>query len=95
VKLQLPIIRSNFMEDVRRFGAAVVLTLALGLPALAGNISTGKTDPPPPSPTSATTGEEGQNTAGNISTGVSEEAAADESVVEVALSLLRSALSLF
>jgi hypothetical protein len=83
------------MEDVRRFGAAVVLTLALGLPALAGNISTGKTDPPPVPASATTEAGTGANAAGNISTGVSEEAAPGESVVEVALSLLRSTLSLF
>jgi hypothetical protein len=78
------------MKDVRLLCAAVALTLALGMPALAGNISTGKTDPPPPPPATAAA-----NDAGNISTGGGEEVAADDSVVGAALSLLGSMLSLF
>jgi len=36
------------MRNLRRLGTAVVLTLVLALPASAGYISTGKSDPPPP-----------------------------------------------
>lgn len=78
------------MKDVRLLCAAVALTLALGVPALAGNISTGKTDPPPPATPMTTQGD-----AGNISTGGGEAVTAGDSVVRAALSLLGSVLSLF
>jgi hypothetical protein len=83
------------MRTLRQLSVALVFALALTVPALAGDIETGKTQPPPSNQTTATT--EGQietTVAGQIETGSSEATAAD-SATEIALNLLQSVLSLF
>jgi hypothetical protein len=70
------------MKTLRRLCAVFVLTLALALSAFAGDISTGVTEPPPPSQATST---------GDISTGVT----ATDPATDIFLSLLQSLLSLF
>lgn len=84
------------MKNLRQFGAAFVLTLALCGPAWAGQISTGKDAPPPPQSASTSSTESGGTAAadGQISTGYEEAPAPSEVIVEAALSLLGSVLSL-
>lgn len=77
------------MKKLRTVCAALVLTSVLVLPVFAGEIGTGKTDPPPPPPSAA--GEIGTGaTDGEIGTGV-----ASDSLARAALSLLQSVLALF
>jgi hypothetical protein len=83
------------MKTLRQLSVALVFALALTAPALAGDIETGKTPPPPSNQTIATADGQIETTvAGQIETGSSETTAAD-SATEVALSLLQSVLSLF
>lgn len=90
------------MRNLRTLCAAVVLTLALAAPALAGNISTGVASPQPASQGNISTGvTDSPSTQGNIHTGVAGEESAEggttatDAVTEIALSLLQSVLSLF
>jgi hypothetical protein len=77
------------MRKLRQLSMVVVFALMLGNGAFAGIIGTGPG--PPPAPPSATA-------TGSIGTGPSDaqpEVAATDPVVDVALNLLQSALSLF
>ena len=83
------------MKTLRQLSVALVFALALTVPALAGDIETGKPQPPPSTPTAATS--EGQietTVAGQEETGSSETTVAD-SATKIALNLLQSVLSLF
>jgi hypothetical protein len=84
------------MKNSRQLCAAVVLALALSAPAWAGQISTGKDDPPPPQPASASLTEGGEATAaqGQISTGYEEATPPSEVITGAAFSLLQAVLSL-
>lgn len=88
------------MRHLRTLCAAVVLTLALTPPALAGNIHTGVASPPPPA-TQGNISTGSPSTQGTIHTGVTNQesaedgATASDSVTEIALTLLQSVLSLF
>ncbi len=77
------------MSNLKKLFAAVVLTLALALPAFAGDIECGITTPPPPPSSPATAESEITHNTG------SGEAAADDSLMEAALNLLESMLALF
>lgn len=82
------------MKNLRPLSAAFVLTLALTMPAFAGDIHTMVAAPPPPAPASITTeGVISTGVAGQDSTG-SGEASAGDSIAGLALSLLQSVLSL-
>jgi hypothetical protein len=83
------------MKTLRQLCIAMAFTLALTLPAFAGEIST-TVAPPQPAQTAPATAD------GEISTGVtgqietlSGEATATDSATEIALNLLQSVLSLF
>lgn len=85
------------MKTLRKFLAATVLTCALSIAALAGEIGTGVAQaPPPPSVTgeistgNTATAEAG--VAGDIGTGV---ASTVDPITGIALSLLQSLLALF
>ena len=80
------------MKTLRQSLVALVFTLALALPALAGEIETGKTTPP--TLTATTAGEIETGITGQEETGSSEATAAD-SATEIALNLLQRVLSLF
>ena len=84
------------MKSLRQLCVALVFTLALTLPAFAGDIETTVTSPPPAQPAqAATTAGEIQTTViGQEETGSSEATAAD-SAAEIALNLLQSVLALF
>jgi hypothetical protein len=83
------------MKNLRQFCAGIVLTLALGSSALAGDIGApGVSNPPPPHTTSvlADTRFPKASATGEISTpGVTNL----DPVIEAALSLLQSLLALF
>ena len=83
------------MKNLGRLFCAVVFTLALTIPAFAGDMQTTVTSPPPAQPQTATLN-------GDIQTGVtgqaetdSSEATATDSAADIALNLLQSVLSLF
>jgi hypothetical protein len=81
------------MKSLRRFSAITVLTFAFALPAFAGEISTGVTEPPPPPSVTGqiTTGVKGDaQTSGDISTPL----ASESSAMVTMLSLLQGVLSL-
>lgn len=83
------------MKTLRQLSVALVFALALTVPALAGDIETGKPQPPPSNQTTATTkGQIDATVAGQVETG-SSEATATDSATEIALNLLQSVLSLF
>ena len=86
------------MKTLRQLSVALVFALALTVPALAGDIETGITQPPPPSQaqaqTTTTDGDIQTTVAGQAETG-SSETTATGSATEAALSLLQSVLSLF
>lgn len=84
------------MKTLRQLCVAVAFTIALAMPALAGEIQTTVTSPPPAqSAQAATTDGEIQTTvAGQAGTGSSETTSTD-SATETALNLLQSMLSLF
>ncbi len=83
------------MKNLRQFCGALVFTLALTIPAFAGDIQTGITTPPSQPAQAATTKGDIQNTiTGQAETGSSEATAVD-SATEIALNLLQSVLSLF
>ncbi len=73
----------------------VVFTLALAIPAFAGEMDTGSPAPPPSQPqTAAVNGDIQTTITGQEETGSSEATAAD-SATEIALNLLQSVLALF
>ena len=78
------------MKSLRRICAIFVLTLALVLPAFAGDMPTGVISTPPDSQASAT-GEMSTSVTGDMTTGVT----AMDSVTEVALNLLQNLPPLF
>jgi hypothetical protein len=84
------------MKTLRQFCVMLVFTLALTIPALAGEIQTtvAPPDPPPASTSSTAPGDIHTTVAGDISTTISEEATT-ASMTEMALNLLQSVLSLF
>ena len=83
------------MKTLRQFCVAVVFTLALALPAFAGEMDTGSPAPPPSQPQTATVnGEMPIGLTGQEET-VSSEATATDSATEIALNLLQSVLALF
>ena len=84
------------MKTLRQFCIALAFTLALTLPAFAGEISTTVAPPPPsqPAQTATVNGEISTTVTGQEETGSSEATAAD-SATEIALNLLQSLLSLF
>jgi hypothetical protein len=84
------------MKSLRQLCVALVFTLALTLPAFAGDIETTVTSPAPAQPA------QGATTAGEIHTTVigqeetgGSEATATDSAAEIALNLLQSVLALF
>ena len=80
------------MKTLRRLCAMFVLTLALTLPAFAGDITTGITASPPcPDFLTTTKGDMQAGVMGEMSTGVT----ATDSVTTGALNLLQSLLALF
>jgi hypothetical protein len=80
------------MKNLRRLSVALVFTLALTIPAFAGEMDTGIA--PPPAQTVATEGDIQTTITGQTETGSSEATAAD-SATETALNLLQSVLALF
>ena len=82
------------MKNFQRHCAAVLLTLALASPTLAGDMYTGNTEPPPPPPDSTQTAEGHMHTGveGHMHTWNSEANAAS---IEAVLGLLQSVLPLF
>ena len=83
------------MKTLRQLCVAVVFTLALALPAFAGEMSIGSPTPPPSQPQTATVnGEMEIGLTGQEETGSSEATAAD-SATETVLNLLQSVLALF
>lgn len=71
------------MKSIRQLCAAVVLTLVVAAHTFAGQMHTLIVDPPPPPPAAA----EGQITTGNSE--------AVDPVVQLALNVLQSVMSLF
>lgn len=84
------------MNNLRRLFCAVVFTLALTIPAFAGDMQTTVTSPPPsqPAQTATLNGDIQTGVTGQAETGSSEATAAD-SAAEIALNLLQSVLALF
>lgn len=84
------------MKNLRQLCIALTFTLALALPAFAGEIQTTVAPPPPAQSAQATTmnGDIETGLTGQEETGSSEATVAD-SATEVVLSLLQSVLSLF
>jgi hypothetical protein len=84
------------MSNLRRISIAFAFTLALTIPAFAGEIETGKTSPPPSQPTQTATvnGEIETGITGQDETG-SGEVSATDSATEIALNLLQTVLALF
>jgi hypothetical protein len=84
------------MKNLGRLFCAVVFTLALTIPAFAGDIQTTVTSPPPsqPAQTATLNGDIQTGFTGQAETG-SSEATAVNSAAEIALNLLQSVLALF
>ena len=83
------------MKTLRQLCVAVVFTLALAIPAFAGEMDTGRTSPPPSQPqTAAVNGEIPIGLTGQEETG-SGEVSATDSATEAVLNLLQSVLALF
>lgn len=83
------------MKTLRQFCAVVVFTLALALPAFAGEMSIGSPTPPPSQPqTAAVNGEMEIGLTGQEETD-SGEVSATDSATEAVLNLLQSVLALF
>jgi len=84
------------MSNLRRISIAFAFTLALTIPAFAGEIETGKTSPPPSQPTQTTTvnGEIETGITGQDETGSGEVSATDSATAAV-LNLLQTVLALF
>jgi hypothetical protein len=82
------------MKNLRRLSVACAFTLALAMPAFAGEIQT--TFAPPPPPAAATAGEIQTGVAGQIeTTGSVSEATVIDSATQAALNLLQTVLALF
>ena len=83
------------MRNLRRFSIACAFTLALTIPAFAGQIETMVAPPPPAQTQQATANGEIQTTVtGQDETG-SGEASTTDSATETALNLLQTVLALF
>ena len=83
------------MKTLRQLCVVVVFTLALALPAFAGEMSIGSPTPPPSQPQTATVnGEMPIGLTGQEETG-SGEVSATDSATEAVLNLLQSVLALF
>lgn len=82
------------MKSLRQLCVALALTLALAIPAFAGEIDTPKASPAPPAPVTTVDGEIHTTVTGQIETTISE-ATVTDSVAETVLNLLQSVLSLF
>jgi hypothetical protein len=84
------------MKNLRRLSVALVFTLALTIPALAGEIDTTKTSSPPsqPAQTATVNGQIDTGITGQTETG-SGEVSATDSATEIALNLLQTVLALF
>jgi hypothetical protein len=84
------------MKNLGQLCVALVFTLALTIPAFAGDIETTVTSPPPAQHAQAATaaGEIHTTVTGQEETG-SSEATATGSATEIALNLLQSVLALF
>jgi hypothetical protein len=84
------------MKTLRQLCVAVVFTLALAVPAFAGEMQIGSPTPPPsqPAQTATVNGEMQIGLTGQEETG-SSEATATDSATEIALNLLQSVLALF
>jgi hypothetical protein len=82
------------MKTLRQLSVALVFASALTVPAIAGDIETGKSQPPPSPATATAQGEIQTTVTGQDETGSSEATAAD-SAMEIALNLLQSVLALF
>jgi hypothetical protein len=83
------------MKNLRRLFIASAFTLALTIPALAGDIETTVTSPTPSSAQATTTDGEIQTPlTGQAETGSSETTSTDSATTEAALNLLQSVLSL-
>lgn len=84
------------MKNLRRLSVALIFTLALTIPAFAGEIETGRTSPPPsqPAQTATTEGEIETGITGQTETGSGEVSATDSATV-VVLNLLQTVLALF
>jgi hypothetical protein len=80
------------MKHLRQLCAACVLILAIAMSTFAGNMQAGITDPPPPTPSAATTaGNMEAGSAGNMET---TSITATDAVTGIALSLFQSLLTL-
>jgi hypothetical protein len=83
------------MKNLRRISIAFAFTLALTIPAFAGEIETTKTSPPPSQPqTTTVNGEIETGLTGQDETG-SGEASATDSATAAVLNLLQTVLALF
>jgi hypothetical protein len=83
------------MKSLRQLCVVLVFTLALTLPAFAGEITTMVVPPPPSQPAqTATAGGENSTTVTGQEETDSSEATAVDSATEIALNLLQSVLSL-
>jgi hypothetical protein len=84
------------MSNLRRISITFAFTLALTIPAFAGEIETGKTSPPPSQPTQTATvnGEIETGITGQDETGSGEVSATDSATAAV-LNLLQNVLAIF
>lgn len=80
------------MTTLRKIFPVFVLTIVLTVNAVAGQIDTGATQPPPPSSPAS---DDSAGTNGDIHLPGASEVGGQDPVLEAALSLLRSVLSLF
>jgi hypothetical protein len=83
------------MKTLRQLCITLAFTLALALPAFAGEISTTVAPPQPAQTATATAGGEISTTITGQEEAGSSEATATGSATEIALNLLQSVLSLF
>lgn len=83
------------MKTLRQLSVALVFAMALTVPALAGDIETGKPQPPPSTPTAATSEGQIETTVAGQEETCSGEAAVVDSATDIALNLIQSVLSLF
>lgn len=79
------------MKSLRQLCTAFVLTLALTVPAFAGQMSTTVVDPPPPAPEATAQGNMPSTVAGQIEANIM----ATDPTTEITLNLLQSLLTLF
>lgn len=82
------------MKNLRRLCGAVVFTLALTIPAFAGDMQTTVTSPPPPPQGITADGEISTTVVGQAETGSGEVSATNSATVAV-LNLIQSVLALF